>query len=695
MAGGFSPIAELLILTGPLVIFLLFPPKKYVFKKIHFLFFIWLLVQLFSLPESASFSLSINSWFKNLAIFLFLLIFSWQPAGNKLRLTAGMILTTALILSGWQLLALVLGRPPGTTLNLVYAYHGHSHLAAYLLIALPLAVSLFWNNQDGKKNWLWFSLSFFYFLSLLLTFSRAALAFWLLALIFLFAWIRPRSRFKRAVFWLMFGFSLATLLVIVFVSFKSQVIAGNAFNQRLARQLIKPFSLGRRLSYWRQALMVVREKPFLGSGAGTFEIASSAYLETPSDWSRFAHNFYLQQLSETGLIGFLALIFLTIYVLKKSLLLALKRKKQSLLVGSLGAIWLSAALAFFDFDWHFTAIFLVFFSLFLALEESEKAGFKPGKKTGPVLVFICLGGISFIFGAGRFLAHLYSRQALVFSQRNEKNKAADFFSLARFLGPWERDVWLESAFLKPDLHLSDRGNISRRLFAANRRDPFFYYRLGQHFQSVKDWPSAAVFFEAGFNLSPLRPLDQVLCLEQIYDQLKEDQKKEELYLLLAGRFLSHCRAWLEEPQSQIEIARRFLFNWAKAKFDRGESADVLTMIGETGPDCWGRYRPFLAKVYYWAGLKFPDRKSKVIVSYWQRAAAACPEITAFALELGHLYLDRGDYFQAEIVFKQCLARYPADSGGCDSGLALAKNRQVGKKPGAWEWFILNQAPDYF
>lgn len=65
-------------------------------------------------------------------------------------------------------------------------------------------------------------------------------------------------------------------------------------------------SAAARLDYWKAALQVIRARPLLGSGPGTFGVMYRQLKPPEAEMARLAHNDYLQQGSDAGLIGLVA-----------------------------------------------------------------------------------------------------------------------------------------------------------------------------------------------------------------------------------------------------------------------------------------------------------------------------------------------------------------------------------------------------
>jgi len=97
-------------------------------------------------------------------------------------------------------------------------------------------------------------------------------------------------------------------------------------------------SASARLDYWRAAWQMIKEKPLLGSGPGTFLIGYQRLKRPEAEPTKLAHNDYLQQGSDSGLVGlcsYLALIAGSITVLY--------RRIRRSLDWTVFAVWLGVA----------------------------------------------------------------------------------------------------------------------------------------------------------------------------------------------------------------------------------------------------------------------------------------------------------------------------------------------------------------
>jgi putative inorganic carbon (HCO3(-)) transporter len=77
-----------------------------------------------------------------------------------------------------------------------------------------------------------------------------------------------------------------------------------SFSERLHDML----SVSQRVSYWRGALAMIRDNPWLGVGWGAFQKAYPRYMVLGGHPVKLAHNNYLQVWAETGIVGLNAFV---------------------------------------------------------------------------------------------------------------------------------------------------------------------------------------------------------------------------------------------------------------------------------------------------------------------------------------------------------------------------------------------------
>lgn len=182
--------------------------------------------------------------------------------------------------------ALVRFLPP---MNLLYATYGHNHLADVLLFIFPIAITQPW--------FIWV----FFTVGMIFTFARGA---WLLLIGYLlFLTRRSKSALVRRIGLLVAG---VTVLAFLLISLGLTPIQ-------------KPSLLADgRWEYWRQSVEAIKERPFFGSGPGTFYLESKRLQSAPSSWSWFAHSAPLQITVETGVVGLVIFLVLLWNVIRQS-----------------------------------------------------------------------------------------------------------------------------------------------------------------------------------------------------------------------------------------------------------------------------------------------------------------------------------------------------------------------------------------
>ncbi len=186
-----------------------------------------------------------------------------------------------------------------TLMRVAGPLEGPNQLGAFLGIMLPLLLSLVIDERARAEELAAFALGA---LALVLTFSRAGLV-GCLAACALVLLLRLRAR----------GVVLAAAAVIWFAvgiaAFESAAHGDGIFNKVFPARSTDAYNggLGTRAALWHAAIAMHRSHMLLGVGPGNYELRVSAF--APGVRTH-ANNYYLQVLSEQGVIGLLTFLLL-------------------------------------------------------------------------------------------------------------------------------------------------------------------------------------------------------------------------------------------------------------------------------------------------------------------------------------------------------------------------------------------------
>jgi O-antigen ligase len=357
---------------GVMSLFLLIYSRKIEWSKLHNyrLIAISWLVFLFILGFSSVFTINlpltisaINSWLLAFMLFWFVVL--------QQELISTQFITTTLLLLGlvvtiisinFSLITNKASLLPG--MNLIYATYGHSHLAALLILILPL--SWWWvlnKNRNFTREYVGLALIVVLNLALMLSFGRVAVLIGLIQfLILVFYFIKQNnhldSLLKRTLLFIGSFFLLTITIQIIFSFLPVMKTNFSCPIPFLKKQLCKSIGTELRPKYWYQAVMVAKEFPLVGAGLGTFGIASRKYQLIALEGTGYVHNVYLRMFAELGVVGGSVFVFLIVVLLIKATRLILKSRKKELTVQkaiSIGFIGICLNV-FFDFDWSFSSL---------------------------------------------------------------------------------------------------------------------------------------------------------------------------------------------------------------------------------------------------------------------------------------------------------------------------------------------------
>jgi O-antigen ligase len=225
------------------------------------------------------------------------------------------------------------------------------------------AAYLFLSKSHSSKHWISILMGgglFIISTALFATASRGGILIWML-LLPVFLWAGYQYGKSKLIITSILSIALAAYLS------SSLILHSNVADRNFQilspasnNQLSKDASSNARLLIWQSTIKMALDKPFYGTGWGTFGSIYPAYrLQTENTTSGFyAHNDYLQYAAEGGLPGFILLLALLV-----CLILQLKRTKKFVFEdsGFESASLLLAVLAIFL---HAVVNFIFYFAFF-------------------------------------------------------------------------------------------------------------------------------------------------------------------------------------------------------------------------------------------------------------------------------------------------------------------------------------------
>ena len=162
--------------------------------------------------------------------------------------------------------------------------------AGVILLLLPVALVIVWQITRRLKRLICvLAMGLTIFLGLGGLFWSGSKSGWLIALAAGVFWLY-RLKWSRQLKWAMVTVLLIGGLAVFAVRFQSYFAKGAT-------------SVGARFDYWRAAAEVTKEHPMFGTGPGTFQHPYGVLKRPESEMARLVHNDYLEQFSDSGIIG--------------------------------------------------------------------------------------------------------------------------------------------------------------------------------------------------------------------------------------------------------------------------------------------------------------------------------------------------------------------------------------------------------
>ena len=367
VTGPFLPAIVMSLVSLWFVYYTIKYKINYIYKNIYFYVFIsFCVVCIFSSVFSDDFFFSLKSSLFYFRIGIFAILISYLIDQNKKILNYfyySFLITFSILiidvffqyLTGKNLFGF-----PIINERISSFFEDELILGSYLSRLAPLFIALFVIRL--KKSFLeqiyFFVIFFFIYVLVFLSGERASFFFINLSYFFIAVFLSAYKVIYRVIF---FSVCIGSVLVILFfnTNYTNRFINSSIdnletrdnYNKNLIKKNKIVFFSKEHDSLFRTAFNMFLDKPFLGHGPRMYRIKShdEKYAEGISPNHPHPHNFYLQLLSETGIMGFLFLAGLLLYffyLIVKHILIFLFHKKKllsdfqiCLLAGLLITIW--------------------------------------------------------------------------------------------------------------------------------------------------------------------------------------------------------------------------------------------------------------------------------------------------------------------------------------------------------------------
>ncbi|GAB4114415.1 MAG: hypothetical protein Kow00103_08140 [Candidatus Caldatribacteriota bacterium] len=381
-----------------------------------------------------------------------------------------------------------------------------NYFAEYLIIPLPVAISFFFIFRNKFHKILVFFSIIVMGLSLIFTFTRGsylALGVALIVMFLLFLSSQGKGFLKK-------NKKIFLLIIILIFIISILFIVPNPLNQTgtvlskikeriTLTQLAEDNSFKARLATWKSALIMIKERPWLGLGIGTFKYNSLRYIAKfleqgenrsfyPALISTEAHNEYLQFWAEIGIFGLLIFIWIIVSYFKYCLKMIKKiedEAAQGILIGMIGAVVAILVDSIFGFPLHLPASVSLFW-LIIALSITI------------IRIKVCAEeNKKFVKKIDKSVKE--DKKELLFNTKNLLSIGIVLFAVflsTLIIRPFmARTFWFSG---NKELNAKRVNNAMKYYEQALRWDPYLgevYYQMGKILQSRKIYNIALEYFE--------------------------------------------------------------------------------------------------------------------------------------------------------------------------------------------------------
>ena len=190
-------------------------------------------------------------------------------------------------------------------------------LGSFIIKIFPLFIALFFIQKINKNLDFYFVIlvSIFSFIAILLSNERTAFFLYIIFILILFLYLIKIKKFKLV----LSLFSLTIILFSIFFNFNKDYhyrVITSTYNNIFGMKDRIIFFTSDHQSHYDTAFKMFKEKVVFGHGVKQFRVKCSQkkYFVSETSCSTHPHNFYIQMLAETGIIGFIFLSTFFLYI---------------------------------------------------------------------------------------------------------------------------------------------------------------------------------------------------------------------------------------------------------------------------------------------------------------------------------------------------------------------------------------------
>jgi O-antigen ligase len=349
--------------------------------------FIFLLVTFVSLFFTVYFHTTLTEFFKVLIyLSLFYIVLNCIESEKDIGLILNSILSLSFALSLLGILASIgqrlnlsgpffdfLSRNGFTQGGRIASTLQYSNtFAAFIILPFFISFSYFIMQKNLLKKILYLALSLIFLITFVLTESRGALIALVIAILIYILFLKGKDKkFSLISFAILIGAILIVVLIKkdvflpIFRSFAARFKGLLSFFQGKWEE-----SLGDRVIMVKDSFRILKDKPVLGTGNGTYQYVYAKY-RTIYFFSKFPHSIFFQILDELGILGGAAFVYMIFSLFKKGFQVV-RTNYTAISVGLYAGLTGLFLHALVDFDWSLLFMPLIFFYLFAVLLSSGK-----------------------------------------------------------------------------------------------------------------------------------------------------------------------------------------------------------------------------------------------------------------------------------------------------------------------------------